>query len=120
VENFAVTTHKGHRIKISSCILASLYLLFGAVLFHVLPQFEGIFAGFNVPLNFWMRAMFAIGACGWLCLAAEVAIFIVLKDLRFGSRFLNLFFTLVFLFWVGCTAYALFSPLFFYDNVGIH
>jgi hypothetical protein len=95
------------RIKIYSWIMASAYLLCGVVSLYLVPKFQDVLAGFNLPLPFLMKATCAVGTWGWLCLSAEVGIFVILKDLKFRSRYLNPFFTFLLVLWTALLTYDL-------------
>ena len=113
MKEFARTTPVSGKIKIYSYVLAIGYLLFGAVLFHVLPKFQILLTEFDVPPNFLTSVTLIIGSGGWFCLAMGMAACIILKDVKSCSRPLNPLFTLGLLFWLGCMAYALYAPLFY-------
>jgi hypothetical protein len=81
--------------------------LLSGVAFLFLSKFEDVLAGFNIPLPFLIKATFAIGAYGWLCLSVEVGILVILKDLKFRSRYLNPLFTFVLLLLVALFVYDL-------------
>ena len=95
------------RIKIYSWIMASTYLFCGVVSFLFIRWSKVVLADFNISLPFLMRATFAIGAYGWLCLSVEVGILVILKDLKFRSRYLNPLFTFVLLLLVALFVYDL-------------
>jgi hypothetical protein len=82
-------------------MIACAYFLCGTLLFYFIPKSREIFSGFNIPLPSLMKVTFAVGEHGWLFLAIIAGVAIVLKDLKFRSRYLNPLFTLVLVFWIG-------------------
>ena len=99
------------KVRTYSWVLAGAYLVCGVILFLVIPKFQEIYSGFNIEGSFLMRATLATGPVGCLCSSAAVAMFVVLKDVRFRSRLLNPIFTVVFGLWIICTPFALIYPL---------
>jgi hypothetical protein len=99
------------KVRIYSWFLASLYLLCGATFFVVVAKFQAFFSELEVPLPLLTRAVFFVSPLGWLALAVVVALAVVLKDLRFRSRFLNPLFTIILLVAVGGIAVALFVAI---------
>ena len=90
--------------RISSWILASVYLVWGVLLFLAVPKFQEIVSGFNISATLVMRVIFAVGPYGCLLLAIAIGIALILNDLRFHRRFVSLFFTVTLLLWVYCMA----------------
>ncbi len=84
------------KIKLYTWILAGAYFLCGVMVFLIMPRFLSLFseAGMHqVPV--FSTAVFAIGPLGWLLVTLVIGAFVILKDFRFRSRFLNPVFTVI-------------------------
>jgi len=100
------------KIRAYSMILAIAYLLFGVVLFYIIPKFQEMYSGYTIEPLFLARAMFAVGSLGCLCFSAMVSIVVILNDIKFHSRYPNLIFTTLLVLWVSYTPIALFYPIY--------
>jgi hypothetical protein len=94
------------KVRTYSWILAASYLLCGVMFFVVVAKFQAILSELEVPLPLLTRAVFLVGPLGWLTSAVVVAVGVVLKDLRFRSRFLNPLFTVILFLAVGSIVVA--------------
>jgi hypothetical protein len=114
------------RIKIYSWKLAGAYLICGLIFFFadlkIQPFIQNVFSGFNISFPFLTKAAFTVGPYGWIFLMAAVGAIVVLKDLKFQTRFLNPLFTVLLVLWVGCMVFTLSYPftLLFRGSGSIH
>ena len=99
------------KIKSFSWMLAGAYLLCGLGICSVVLKLNEIVSGFGIVLPTVIRMAWGISPMGWLCASLAAALLVVLKDLRFRSRPLNVLFTLVLVSWVGCIVFAVLSIL---------
>jgi hypothetical protein len=100
------------KVRIYSWILATSYMLLGIVLYLVIPKFIAIFSGFDLESPFLTRSIFAIGPFGCLFFSAIIGIIVILKDFKFPSPYLNHFFALFLVLWVGCTLISIIRPIY--------
>jgi hypothetical protein len=113
------------RIKIYSWKLAGAYLICGFIFFFadlkIQPFIQDVFSRFNISFPFLTKAAFAVGPYGWLFLMAAVGAIVVLKDLKFQTRFLSSLFTVLLVFWIICMMFGLIYPFtLLRDNFSIH
>ena len=91
------------KMRIYSWILASAYLVWGVLLFIEVAKFREVLSGFT-SLPFLKWATIAIGPYGWLFMAVAVSTTLILNDLKFHLRFVNIIFTIILPLWVCCMA----------------
>jgi hypothetical protein len=91
------------KMRIYSWILPSAYLVWGVFLFFDVARFQEELSGFT-SLPFLKGATLAVGPYGWLFTAVVVSTILILNDLRFHLRFVNIIFTIILPLWVYCMA----------------
>ena len=99
------------KITTFSWILAGAYLFCGLGICFVILQLQVFFSGFHIELPTMTRVALGVSPVGSLCASLAVGFLVILKALRFRSRWLNSLFTLVLVSWVSCIAFAV-LPLF--------
>jgi hypothetical protein len=99
------------KVRISSWLLAGAYLASGWLLFLFVRHFHVIYLGFDIKGPLLTQAIFAASPLGCLLLFAATGVVIILKDLRFRSRYLNLLFTFILILGITCVVCSLFFPL---------
>ena len=103
------------KVKAYSWVLAGAFLFCGVMFFFTVPRFETIFAGLDVTLPSATRGVLAVGRFGWLSVGVIAGALVILKDLKFRSRLLDLIFLMLLALLGGCIVVALlilpFMPL---------
>jgi hypothetical protein len=99
------------KVKMSSWLLASGFILCGVLLAFDIAKFEEVFTELEVTPPPLTAGVFFVGPFGCLALTVLLAGGVVLNDLRFGSRILMLTLTLAMLAMVLYVVAAVFLPV---------
>jgi hypothetical protein len=92
------------RMKISaySWILGIAYLLCGMMSFRILTMYAGMFSGVMQDQPQITNVVLFIGPFGWLTMMVLLGVFVLIKDLKFQRRGLDLLFAVLLALLVFC------------------